>query len=152
METLKDRMFQTVEQLVCLDVAVLEVQGELPVSLDLAEQLPALNKELTLLGSPFIQDETEFTPGESELATERNQGFLIRFQDLGMPSLKRMVVKSNQIDLDQNWSGSVLLNAQNQVVGVYSRPAPGKDLTKPPTGEYCDAPTVNQIRKLANSR
>ncbi|MDF1745581.1 MAG: FHA domain-containing protein [Gimesia sp.] len=150
MGTLKDLMFQTVEKVVSLDVALLEVQDDLPAKLPLAEQLPALNKELTILGAPFIQDQTEFIPGESELETERNQGFLIRFQDLGKPSLNRMIVKSKQIDLDENWSGSVLLNAQNQIVGIYSRPAPGKDLTKPPSGEYCDVPTVIQIRKLVN--
>ncbi|MFK7778319.1 MAG: hypothetical protein QM501_09370 [Gimesia sp.] len=151
MGSLKDRMFQTIEQLVCLDVAMLEVQGELPTFLSLAENLPALNKELTILGAPFTQDETEYLPGETKLTSMKNQGFLIRFQDLGKASLKRMVVKCKQVDLDHNWTGSALLNSKNEIVGVYSRPAPGKDLTKPPTGDLCDVPTTNLIRKLKNS-
>lgn len=151
MEQLKDRMFQSVEHLICLDVAILEVQEELPVFLELADQLPAPNKELSAIGAPFIQEEAEFIPGESQFHVQKNPAYLIRDQDFKAGDLSRLLVKCKGEKLSAIWVGSPFLNAKNQVVGVYSRPAPGKDLSKMPTGEFCDVPTVDQIRKIIDA-
>ncbi|QDT92512.1 FHA domain-containing protein [Gimesia algae] len=148
MESLNDHMFQTVEQLICLDVAMLQVQGELPVHLELADELPTPNRELTIWGVPFLQEDAEFIAGESKYTAKSMKGYFIRFQGLENNSLKRLLVKCKGDDMAYNWNGSPLLNSRNKVVGLYSRPTPDKDFNKPPSGEQCDVPTLEQIRKL----
>ena len=147
---LEEQYFQAIERQVYSDVALLEVKGTLKVTLPLAKDAPAINSKVTILGTAFPNGESSFYKNDL-LKPSRLQGrinHVLLEESQRVKKLNRLLIKSKGSHLTHNWIGSPVLNTNQQVVGVYSRPTPPAQLKQSPPDDLCDSPTVSQIRML----
>jgi len=123
----EDKRFEALERQVFFDVAVLQVAEWIPGSFDLAADgwKARAGSKTTLHGMPFDQEEVFADPDAPPAHSESDGKVFARQQhEADGKSFHRMLVRCS-LDLSgQNWSGSPLLNAAGEVVGVYSRPTP----------------------------
>jgi hypothetical protein len=149
-----ERLHRAFEMQAAFDLAVIEVKGPLPKSLDLA--LPADAKPgagVWLAGLPF--QTTEFLVDRDQPGQVRGtKGSVFLKQPLPQSPepAARLLVKFTEDLNGQNWSGCPVFNAAGKVVAVYSRPTPPMQTndgdTPPPTHDVSD---IAQLKVLLPS-
>src|SRR6185369_2033547 len=151
----EERRFLALERLTFYDVAVLDVDADLPLALSLAESSsgrPRAGSRVVLAGVPFAREEFLVDP-DSPAPPQDSPGNVLLVQNLpgdsGGPF--RVVIKC-RLDLSgQNWSGSPVLNPAGQVIAVYSRPTPPDlDPKAPASVTSHDATDINRLREFAS--
>lgn len=63
----------------------------------------------------------------------------------------RLVGSCSAEHMSRNWFGSPVLNGQNQLIAIYSRPVPDPSPAKPPPGDRFEGPLARQIAELLPS-
>jgi hypothetical protein len=122
----EERRYQALERQVDCDLALLEIDGELPKTLAIAGQgvspLKAGSK-VTLCGVPFKQQDYVADP-DAVLRSVTAPGNLLAGAMAASNAPRRWLVRCAREFGSENWSGAPVLDSRGQVVGVYSRPTP----------------------------
>lgn len=134
------------------DVAVIQVAESLPFWLPIAENATLPPRErLTLLGhgydrlAPFYPPNSPLPVSTETTRVQKTSGVA------GDAANARMVIAGfdssdeTTLHLETNWNGSPLLNSQNELVALYSRPTPEITLGSPPTGNTFDATVLVDV-------
>ena len=150
----EERLFHAFETQVAFDLAVIEVKGPLPKSLEIAHRAePKAGTGVWLAGFPFGND--EFLVDREQPGRARGlKGSVFLRQPLPQSPepAARLLVKF-AIDLTgQNCAGCPIVNAAGKVVAVYSRPTPpipsdDGDMP-PPTHDVSD---ISHLKALLTS-
>ncbi|MBW3541272.1 MAG: serine protease [Planctomycetes bacterium] len=148
---LAESRFQALERQAYVDVGVIRVRGALPVALPTAgpRSKPRGGDRVTVLGIAFDEPEVLIFPDETAVST-RLPGRILK---LPRPSgaarpRARLAVQADRQHSTENWLGSPVLNADGEVVGIYSRLAPPIDPSQPPRGDVYDAAEMSPLREL----
>jgi hypothetical protein len=107
-----------------------------------------VQSRLTVFGVPVDHEAMAFLDRQQPSKLESR---LLRVaQPLPAPDegLKRMEGSAPAGHHEQSWSGSPVLNAEGEVVGVYARPSPPLDPAQPMKGDRFDAVLIEQVRQL----
>lgn len=145
---LEEQLYQSIELQVFSDIAILEVAEILPATLPLAEKVSSVNSKVTILGASFPYDEATYLSNNPLLPT-RMPGHVNRIVSTNkqQPGQRtRFLIESAGNHFTHNWMGSPVLDANDRVVGIYSRPTPSLEPGKPPPTDRCDCPSVTQIQ------
>lgn len=134
------------------DVAVIQVTESLPFWLPIASSAALTPRErMTLLGHGYDRQAPYYPPNAPLPISQATTRVQNSSGAAGDAANARLVVakfddpKFNKLHLETNWNGSPLLNAQGELVALYSRPTPELKLGTPPTGETFDATVLVDV-------
>ncbi len=151
---IEEKLYQSFERQIFLDFAILEVKETLPVRLTLTKLVPAVNSKITVLGAAFPHDDSAFYSNDS-LKPKQIEGRISRllspkeiFGNDDTTLIDRYLIQSNHSTLNENWMGSPILDSNQHVIGIYSRPTPAIKPGEPPSSVRFDSPSIIQIRNL----
>jgi len=148
----REKQYLAIEEQVFYDVGLLEVKEELPAFFPLVEKPPIHNSGIQIIGVAFPIDHSTFFV-DQPIPPEKMQGHLIRIlQPDHKDNLKlvRYQVECQGSHLTHDWRGSPVLTAEQQVIGVYSRPTPAAKPNASVPDNRGDVPTVERIQELLN--
>lgn len=133
------------DQVTNFDVAIAEVDSTLQYWLPSAKSDTSIRPNLRLSVSGFpIEIEDRFLdmskPAELTTVPSRSRGTVQMSQD----SPARMVINAPPTHLDYSFAGCPVLNAENEVVGLYSHPSTTEPAETP---ETFDAPLIERINE-----
>ncbi len=142
------------EQQAYYDVGLLNVGEDLSVLLPLAPDTANFRPKMKVhtLSLAFDIEDPFLAPNVTALPLKLTGRIhqLVRFAN-GAQQITRLCVESEPGQLEVNMMGSPILNAEGDVLAMYSRPTPSPDRTRPPSGATFDAVLVRCIRDLLNS-
>jgi hypothetical protein len=148
------RAIEIDDRMMSFDVGVLEIAGDLPASLELADDARKLTPgtSLSLWGVPF--DGKDFVIDlEQTVSPMQIAAKCITYRETqGDHSLSYLLVRLTTEVEGQNWLGSPVLNRTGRVVGVYSRatPPPFEAAYKPvPKSHTHDVVDIGKLQELA---
>jgi|GEM_PF-2306402 len=139
----KEKLLELLQQQLDFDLAVLEVDRDLPTSLTETTDTAAIRPgaSVKLIGMPFPVEEFLVDP-EASLSTTTVAGQVQAKVAAEDQSVLRWLVKFREAKPTDNWSGSPVVNSRGEVVGVYSRPTPPAKLD----GDY--VPSTHEITTI----
>lgn len=151
----EERRFQALERMVFYDVGILEVKDELAVLLPIAggdAAIPRPGSSILLAGVPFPMQSYQVDPANLTQPSNAKGNVQAHSQaDGNSPAARRILLKCTKDLASQNWSGSPILNAAREVIGVYSRPTPPPLDPKSPTiPNLHDAAEIERLREFAH--
>ena len=144
MIAVQNRLLDALSQQLDFDIAVLEVDRDLPTTLEAAETVAAVRpgSSVRLVGIPFLMDEFLVDPEAPVEVTTASGQVQAKVPALGA-DVRRWLVKFREAQPEDNWSGSPVVNAEGLVIGIYSRPTPPMELRE----DY--VPTTHEITAIA---
>ena len=144
---LEGRLFQAFEREVAFDLAVIEIKGSLPQTLETQTSAePQPGARIWLVGAPCKTD--EFLIDRDRPITARGlEGTLFLKRSVGSApeAGTRLLINITGDLTGQNWSGSPLLSDSGRVIGLYSRPTP-------PLPEHDAAPPTQEAAAIGSLR
>lgn len=140
-------MFDAWNEQICYDIALLHVGDRLPHFLMIDN-----SKDSAIGDAPCILLGTPAKKGDIQISSDTSLDFRQIHGTAGaansVPCGRVRVRCHNRIAMDRIWIGSPLLNADNEVVGVFSRLTPPADPNQQPSGKRFDAASVKRLDAL----
>jgi hypothetical protein len=147
----QEKLLQSLQQQLDFDLAVIEVDRDLPMTLRVAANSSAVRPgaSVRLLGFPFPVDEFLVDP-EALLEATAGTGQVQAKVDSDAKGVQRWLVKFRDVKSADNWSGAAVVNSGGEIIGVYSRPTPPPTLLDdeylPSTHEVISIDRLKDIR------
>lgn len=157
------RVIEAEERANYYDIGILEVKETMTVVLPMVSPNiePHGNDRVKVFGIPFPTTDLQMGPDDIIQASFLD-GHIRRLPVLNKQSRRplRLQISTESVCLDRgqdeefsyewwNWVGSPVLNAEGQVIAVYSRLTPSlAEPSKPPDGEQHDAVFVRRVHEL----
>jgi hypothetical protein len=143
--------FDQLDRRICFDIGILSVDRALPDLLQVAGNNTSLRPKLKiqLVGMAYDREDPYYDSTMS-LSVSRQEGRIFQVVDLGPEdaSASRLLIDCHMEQLDFNFAGSPILNADGHVLGLFSRLTPSTDMKLPPSGNQVDAALARHLRDL----
>ncbi len=141
----QDRLLDALQQQLDVDLALLEVNRDLPQVLRVAKDDSSSlrpGSSVRLIGFPFPIEDFLVDPSAA-LTTTAVAGQVQAKVPAAGQDVRRWLVKFREAKPEDNWSGSPVVNSHGDVIGVYSRPTPPVELRE----DY--VPATHEITVIA---
>lgn len=125
----QNRLLDALQEQLDYDLAILEVDGDLPHVLPVAHDLTTLRPGATikLIGLPFPKDELLADPDAALAATTITGQIQVKVPT-GGDGVRHWLARFKDALPKDNWIGSPVLNAQGEAIGLYCQPSPPTEI------------------------